>query len=129
MDDLFDLNRIRQNWTPENSDTANPVASPKGTSKSQLTHALNHLKSIRRSLKLEVPQLAETLEPDLRRAETAILHLFEKPQLIDIDGKESDLDQEEPDIAALKAELQSILRTITELLELHLVYPKLESYL
>ena len=129
MDDLFDLNRIRKKWTAQNTDAGGMSADPNAVTQNQLSHALSHLQDIRQALRLDTPELAITFEAELRHAETLILNLFDKPQLIDVDGAETDIPHEALNIPELKAELQSILRRLTELLEIHLVYPKLESYL
>jgi hypothetical protein len=128
MDDLFDLDKIRDKWTQKDTGAGIP-ADPSKKVVNRFALARTHLQTLRQTVELELPDQRELLEPDLLRAETCIFQLFRAP----VSDTESDQEPTEfadpPDGDEIREELQAILKRISDLVEIYLVYPRLEDHL
>ena len=128
MDDLFDLDKIRDNWTQKDAG-AKISADPSKKVVNRFALARTHLQTLRQTIELDLPEQRELLEPDLLRAETCIFQLFRAP-LSETDGKEEPTEYADPpDGDEIREELQAILKRISDLVEIYLVYPRLDEHL
>ena len=93
MDDLFDLDKIRDNWAQKDAGAAIPAdPSKKVVNRFALGRIFRRLD---RPLSLSSPEQRELLEPDLLRAETCIFQLFRAP-LSESEGQEEPTDYADP---------------------------------
>ena len=128
MDDFFDLDQIRENWTQKAPDI-HVSADPSQAPVNRFAIARTHLQTLRQTVELELPEQRELLEPDLLRAETCLFQLFRAP-LSEVGAKDGPtIFADPPDGDALREELQDILKRISDLVEIYLVYPSLERHL
>ena len=128
MDDLFDLDQIRDKWTAKNKGIG-LEADPDKASVNRFALARAHLQTLRQTIELEIPAQRELFEPDLLRAETCIFQLFRAPLSKEGEPEEATEFADPPDGDALREELQAILKRISDLVEIYLVYPRLQHHL
>ena len=128
MDDLFDLDQIRDKWTTKDKGVG-LEADPDKTSINRFALARTHLQTLRQTIELEIPAQRELFEPDLLRAETCIFQLFRAPLTNEGEPEEPTEFADPPDGDVLREELQAILKRISDLVEIYLVYPRLQHHL
>ena len=128
MDDLFDLDQIRDKWTAKKPDVGIP-ADPANRGVNRFALARTHLQTLRQTIDLELPDQRQLLEPDLLRAETCLFQLFRAPMSAPDTTEDPTEFADPPDGDALREELQAILKRISDLVEIYLVYPRVEQHL
>ena len=97
-------------------------ADPDKTSVNRFALARTHLQTLRQTIELEIPAQRELFEPDLLRAETCIFQLFRAPLTNEGEPEEATEFADPPDGDALREELQAILKRVSDLVEIYLVY-------
>lgn len=128
MDDLFDLDQIRDKWAHKAPGVDIP-ADPNRPSANRFALARTHLQTLRQTIELELPDQRALLEPDLLRAETCIFQLFRAPVSDAAEQDDAVEFADPPDGDELRDELQAILKRISDLVEIYLVYPKIDRHL
>ena len=116
MDDLFDLDQIRDKWTAKDQGIG-LEADPDKTSVNRFALARTHLQTLRQTIELEIP------------AQRDIFQLFRAPLTNEGEPEEATEFADPPDGDALREELQAILKRVSDLVEIYLVYPRVQHHL